>query len=156
MSEQREDPVKISDDLLEKSGAAIMAADFDAFRPHFAVPQKLETFDGQRWIDSPEVLEEVFRDIVTYMRTTGVTDLIRHCVEASYKGPATIVTTYETRMLRGTELIQRPFPGFSVLRFSSDGWQVSGCVVAIADAPEYSRALIGKAAGNDKPLRPEA
>ncbi len=154
MSELREDPVKLSDRLLEQSSAAIMAANFDAFRPHFAVPLKLETFDGKRWIDNPEVLKEVFCDIVAYMRTTGVTDLIRHCVEASYKGPATIVTTYETRMLRGTELIQRPFPGFSVLRFSSHGWQVSGCVVAVADAPEYSRALIGKGAGTHKPVRP--
>ena len=49
--------VEISEELLEITGAAMLASDFDAFVQYFILPQYVETFEGhvlvatQEWLD---------------------------------------------------------------------------------------------------------
>ena len=135
------DPVAIADDLLEKTGAAIMEGDFKEFSKYFHLPQHLETFDGRSLLRTKMDLRTVFDAVRTYYQVKGVTRIVRRCISAAYKDAMTVTSTHETRLLNGAQFVQKPFPTLSTIAFIDDVWKITSSSYAIDDAPEHNKAL---------------
>jgi hypothetical protein len=135
------DPVAIAEDLLERTGAAMMAGDFDQFAKYFHLPQQVETFETVSLLETEMDLRTVFDAVRTYYQMKGVTRMVRRCVSAAFNDAMTVASTHETRLLHGSQFVQKPFPAFSTIAFVNDGWKVTSCSYAIDDAPEHNRAL---------------
>ncbi len=134
----------VSEYLLDRTGTALMTGDFDLFAACFSLPQQMETFEGRRRIETRDELKTVFDGVRSYFRQRNVTQLARHCIEATYRDPDTIVTTHMSRVVSGTSLVQKPYPVMSLLCRGDDGiWKVSDSMYAIEDEPRHARALSG-------------
>ncbi|GIT89162.1 MULTISPECIES: hypothetical protein [Roseobacter] len=133
---------EVSEFLLERTGTALLRDNFDVFSSCISLPLKIETFAGQRLITSPEETYQVFRAVRSYHRRTGVTDIVRHCVEAAFKDPHTVTATHETRLLGGDIMTQDPYPGFSVLKFDGKAWRIASMSYAIEDRDDHNAALM--------------
>ncbi len=121
-----------------------MTDDFDLFAACFVLPQQMETFEGCRYIKTLDDLRTVFDGVTAYFRQKNVTHLARHCIEATYRDPDTIVATHMSRVVSGTSLVQKPYPVMSLLcRDDSGIWRVSDSMYAIEDEPRHARALSG-------------
>lgn len=133
---------EVSEFLLERTGTALLQDNFEAFLECVSLPQTIETFEGQRRVTSPDELAQVFRAVRAYHRKTGVTDIVRHCVEAAFKDPHTIVATHETRLVSGAVMTQSPYPGFSVLKFDGTAWRIVSMSYAIEDRDDHNDTLM--------------
>lgn len=140
--DERNNPVWISQRLLEITGAFMMAGDFERFADNFDLPQHMETFEGQRLVTTREEFRVIFDAVRTYYQVNGVTHLVRHCISAEFKSEDCISATHETRVLNGVRLVQKPFPAYSTLLRIDGRWKVKSCIYAIEDAPDHNRALI--------------
>lgn len=133
----------IHQDLLDRSGAAMMARDYAAFRAVFALPTVIETFEFRCVLDSEAALRDLF-DRVTHHRDVGrVADIVRRCVSAGYRDADTICATHETRyILQGNILQKEPHSGFSVLQRDAAGdWRVSSSQYAVWGGNALNRAI---------------
>ncbi|MDJ0823821.1 MAG: hypothetical protein QNJ09_18690 [Paracoccaceae bacterium] len=135
------DPAEISDYLLRKTGEAFISGDFDSFAECFELPQDIETFEGQRHLETLEDLRSLFTSLQGYFRSLGVTSLERHCIEAKYRDPDTIAATHQSRLMTGSVLLRAPYPAFSVLKRRDGVWRVAFSQYAISDAPEHLKAF---------------
>ncbi|ABG31051.1 hypothetical protein [Roseobacter denitrificans] len=133
---------EVSEFLLERTGTALLEDKFDTFLSCIILPQQVETFAGQRLLTSPQEVHQVFRAVRAYHQKNGVTDIVRHCVEAAFKDPHTVAATHETRLLSGDIMTQDPYPGFSVLRFDGDTWRIASMSYAIEDRDDLNAALM--------------
>ena len=133
----------IAEDLLERTGNAMAAGHFDTFEECFAYPTVIESFTGQQSIESAQELKELFDALRAHYKTQGVTDIDRKCLSADTKGPDTIYTTHETRILRDTTLIQPPYPAFSIAKLIDDNWKIVFSSYAVCDAPVHDILLSG-------------
>lgn len=132
----------VSEHLLAITGRAILKGDAASFIPCFCLPMEVETFEQRRRIRSPQELEQVFRAVRAHYDRIGVTDMARHCVEASFADAETVVATHETRLMSGNILIRRPFPTLSVLKFDGRRWRIASSSYAIEDHQEHNAALV--------------
>jgi hypothetical protein len=139
--------VEISEELLEITGAAMLASDFDTFVQYFILPHYVETFEGHVLIATKEEFKLIFDAVRMHYRLKGVTEIVRRCVSAEFKDDKTILATHETRLLNGAQLAQKPFPAFSILHLDGARWKIKSCVYAIEDAPEHNKALMKSMAG---------
>jgi hypothetical protein len=146
--DQIESAHKIAGFLLEQTGNALVSGDFEKFVKYFHLPQEMETFEGLNLVSTPAELRKVFDAIRLMFQREGITQLVRHIVEARYTDENTIKSTHETRLLNGTTLVQQPFPTFSTLS-RREGWQVKSAQYAIADSPQYNAALLGRTKPRD-------
>ncbi|MEL7211591.1 MAG: hypothetical protein AAGK92_02945 [Pseudomonadota bacterium] len=144
MSPERTSPKDISNDLLERTGAAMLSGDFDAFADCFELPQEMDTFHGRNLVETREDLRAIFDAVRQYYRSMGVTGMARHCVEAAYVDPDTVQATHQSRLLAGAELVLTPYPALSVLKQRGGVWRVASCQYAISDAPDLNDALAGR------------
>lgn len=133
---------EVSEHLLHKTGQALMSGDVDAFIPYFSLPQEIQTFDGQCVLISPEDIRCTFHAVRAHFLRIGVTDMARHCVEASFSDSETVLATHETRLLSGNVIAQKPFPVLSVLKFNGSLWQVASASYAIEDRTDHNAALM--------------
>ena len=138
---QARDPAEISNELLATTGEALVGGDFDSFSACFELPQDLETFEGQRRLETRDDLRALFTSIQAFFRSLGVTLLERHCVEAKYRDPETIAATHQSRLMAGSVLLRAPYPAFSILKRRDGVWRVAFSQYAISDAPEHLQAF---------------
>ena len=139
----------VSEHLLDMTGRAIMGGDLGLFMSCFRLPTEVETFEGKRRIRTARQLEQMFHAVTTHYQRIGVTDMVRHCVEASFSDPKTVVAMHDTRLMSGNILIHRPFSTLSVLRFDGIRWQIASSSHAIDDERDHTAALL--AAGDVPP-----
>lgn len=137
-----QDAHRISNDLLVRSGLAIMEGDFDAFAHCFHLPHEIETFAGSNLIETRDGLREVFRLVRHRYVALSVTELARFIISAEYTDETTIKSAHESRLMNGKHLVQEPFPCFSVIRRIDGIWRVANSSYAIADCRELQNALM--------------
>jgi hypothetical protein len=128
--------------LLERTGDALLTGDFELFHPCFLLPQEVQTFEGRRMIKNKEDLRQLFDGVRAFHRKSNITQLVRNCVEASFLDPDTISSTHESRLLRGAELIERPYPVHSILKRVGMDWQIVSSEYAVPDIPDLVEALL--------------
>ncbi len=128
--------------MLERSGRAIFARDFDAFADCVGLPCDIETYAGRSRLTTQEHLRNLFEAMLRHQNRMGVTDIIRHCVEAEFKDDRTVYATFETRLLRGTVLIQNPYPAFCIYKLSNEVWRAHSMTFGIGDSDDHNNALM--------------
>lgn len=138
-----ESALAIAQGVIDRTGLGLMTGDFEVFAPCFCLPQDIETFDGRRHLETLADLRSVFDAVRAFHRKMGVTEMVRHCVTAEYRDPTTISCIHQTRLVRGSLLLQKPYHVFSVLSFENDVWRSALSQYAVDDSPSLCRALVG-------------
>lgn len=116
--------LRIAEDALFKTDAAIMTGSFDAFADCFLLPHAMEINGASHQIDSRAALEEMFQQFQKHLTLMRVTLLERHCISAEFVSETLISTTHETRLVCGRELVARPYPVFSELHLQEERWLI--------------------------------
>lgn len=150
MSNEVTTPRDIVSALLHKSGQAFLNDDFDALHACILLPYHVETFEGTRLISTAQELRELFQGVRAHQLKTNVTDMDRHVVEAVFSGDDTVLTTFETRLLNGTQLTQAPYPVFMVVKRDQGTWKAQQMTFAIEDRPDHNEILLS-VGEKDKP-----
>lgn len=135
---------EIADELLFKTGKALISGDFDSFRGCFGLPHLIETEGGRRLLKTEDDLREVFEDVRRYYEADGITDVARTVVEARFLNADTIGSTHVTRLLKPDgPILRNPFPVYSVIRRHGHlDWRIMTSVYAILDCPAHNAALV--------------
>ena len=137
---------EIADELLFKTGKALIAADFDGFSACFGFPHIIETEKAHRVLKGNDDLRTVFDDVVRYYVNKGVVDLARTVVEAGFLNADTIGSTHVTRLMQAKGIVLRkPFPVYSIIRRHGHlDWRIMSSVYAILDCAEHNAALVSE------------
>ncbi|SHI07645.1 hypothetical protein [Marivita hallyeonensis] len=134
---------EIADELLFKTGKALINGDFDGFGACFGVPHVIETSEGRRVIKDMEALRAVFDEVRRYHRDAGVIDVVRTIVEARFLDADTIGSTHVARPIqRNVETPRKPYPVYSIIRRHGHlDWKVVSSIYAILDSDEHNAIL---------------
>ena len=136
-------PKEVSQYLLEQTGDAIMAGDFDTYLECIYLPYVMETFHGRQAVETPDGARRVFDALRTYLKSRGVTQMVRHCSEACYQDDGTIASTHETRLLTENNILaQTPYLTLATLCSENGRWKVCSMQYAIEDSPRHNMALL--------------
>jgi len=133
---------RIATDLLEITRSGMLNGDFTSFFKQFQLPQTIMTFDGKTEVHTPEAFRKIFDDIRRYQHSLGVTDIVRYCVAASFKGPDRIETTHMTHLLSGERQLSASYPTFSVLSLIDGDWRIILADYAVEPGSHLSRVLL--------------
>ncbi|MEM1374254.1 MAG: hypothetical protein AAGF78_07725 [Pseudomonadota bacterium] len=136
-----EDAVRIAEQVLDLTGSALLARDFDAFRACFSVPTMVETFEGRRTLGTEEDLRTAFDGVCAHYHGLAMTDLVRRVIAAEFDGAEAIRTTHECRVLSGQNLAQAPYAVYSRLERDGRAWRIKESIYVIDDAPIFTHAL---------------
>ncbi|MFK7744784.1 MAG: hypothetical protein AB8B47_07010 [Roseobacter sp.] len=150
MEQDSEAARKVSRELLEITGEALKNNDFEAFFACMLLPQKIETYDGHRMLHTKADAQEIFSAVRAYLKRSGITEMVRHCVTAAFRDADTIEAVHETRMVNGNVMTQAPFPVFSVLKYNGTRWQIARSSYAISDSKRHNDALMGTSPTGDE------
>ncbi len=133
----------IIEDLLDRTGRAMLTGDFGLAMECFAIPYQLETLAGLCHIETAEEFRTHFDEIVAFYRANGVTDMNRRCVMAEQVDDNTITTLFETRMVQFTTMrLREPFSTYAVVRRINGAWRVSEARYLIDDCEDHNRVLL--------------
>ena len=139
----------VAEGLLARTRDALMAGDADAFCACFALPHRIELFDSTNLIETPEDLKAVFFAMRGFLLRHGITEMVRHCIEAEFVDEDTISSTHMSRLLRGHELMQPPYPVYSIVKRIEGAWLIAHGKYAVANSPDLDRALGARSGGRD-------
>ncbi len=137
----QEDARAIAQGLLAATGEALRAGDFVAFRNCFRLPQTVQTFNGSSVIETEDDLRQIFDRVRDHFARIGVTELVRHVVNVDFRDADTILSTHESRLLGGNELLETPYPVFSILHRTETGWVIGDSNYAIPDEDGHEQAI---------------
>ena len=140
----RDDPRKVSQYMLDRTGRAIMTGDLALYLSCYVLPHRIQTFEGEKVVTDAAALTRIFHEVRGIHARHGVTALERTCTQAVFLGPDRVNAHYESRTLVGSQLLFRPFPALTELHFTQGDWRVGDCQYAIADAPGLVQALLGR------------
>ena len=139
----------VAEGLLARTRDALMAGDAEDFCDCFLLPHRIELFDSSNVVETRDDLQAIFFAMRDYLLRHGITEMIRQCVDAEFTDDDTISTTHISRLLRGSELMQAPYPVYSIVRRIDGVWKIAHGKYAIANSPELDRALSAKADGSE-------
>jgi hypothetical protein len=131
----------ISDEFLEKTRAAYMERDFEAFSLFFELPQTVGTFHGQRTIETLDDLADVFGAMCNHFDALGIVDLYRRTLEAQFVDPLTIQATFVSFPVIRGEVLGAETVASGYLRCINGSWMMAGTNYASADSG-VTRALL--------------
>lgn len=143
MSETQKTAREIAEDLLTRTGQGLLTGDFRLFCDCFALPKEMETFEGRRVIRTEAEMESLFNDVRAYYARIGMTDMVRHIVDAEFRNATSIVSTHQSRLVAEHELVQQPFDVLSVIALIDGAWRIRHSQYAIVDSEDHNTALIG-------------
>ena len=116
----------VSQALLDVTGNALLAGDFDAFASVFHTPQHMTTMAGPIYMETTEDMQRAFDEMHKYLTSIGATDLVRKCIAAAYETPTHIDATHTSEVLRNGKRLSEPSTGFSILQKIDGNWKVTG------------------------------
>ncbi|UWR23110.1 hypothetical protein [Sulfitobacter sp. S190] len=132
----------IAREVMNGTRDALMCDNFDAFVRYFRLPQHMETIEGKRLVETKADLRQVFDAVRQYFVRTGITGLDRELIRAEQKAPHLIEYLYETQMISENTLFALPYPTFSMLCKTPDGWQIYYTMYGMMNADQHHAALI--------------
>ena len=110
--------------FLDKTGTSILNGDFATYAACFHLPQRVETFDGRKLLETESDLKAMHQSVHEWLVNMGATDLARDLLVAEFRGDDLIVGAYETRIMRGTELLADPYPNYGTLARIDGVWKI--------------------------------
>lgn len=133
----------IADALLERSGIAMVADDFQGFLDCMHLPHSVQAFEGTQYAETSDDVQKIFSKVRNFWVENDITMMARHCVEASFLTPDLIHATHISRLLSHDQIVMRPYPGFTELVRENGTWRIGNSSYAVADSPELSKVLAG-------------
>lgn len=131
----------ISEMLLEKTRAALLGNDFDAFAACVHLPHFIASSNDKKLIETRDDLHDIFKNVVQDYTSKRITELIRVCDVAEYRSETRIEATHTTHMMSGNQRIGDPFPVFSILEFIDGRWKISSSQYAVEKTTTVGFAL---------------
>jgi len=132
----------IADDLLFRSGRALLSGNESAFSKCFWVPTVIETIEGVTHIQTHCELINVYQNVYQNLQASGVTNLARSIVSAQFMDDKIIGSTHVAQKLcRDGEPIGTPYPVYSTLKQVGSEWRVESCIYAVLNDPLLNKAL---------------
>lgn len=133
----------IAEDLLVRTGKAMMDGDADTFLSCFTLPQMMETTTGRHLVTSLAELHCIYRNMVAFLDRSGVMEMHRTIVAAEFRDADMIVSTHVARLISRNGYPRRsPFPVQSVLRRMEQHWKIASSIYVILDSDEHNEALM--------------
>ncbi len=138
------DAEEIADDLLFRTGKALLQGRFDGIETCFRLPLSIETLEGVRIVRTPSDVRSVFQAVRGYFGANDVTNVARAVLDARYVGKKTIESVHVSRlMLADGQSFRAPYPVFSLIKQCSDAsWRIAHCNYAITDSRVHNEALL--------------
>ncbi len=135
---------EIAEDLLYKTGKALLDGSIDDVGRYFEVPQIMETLAGKRLVETEDDIRQVLARMLDYFAAHGITDVVRAVISSEFLSPDLIGSTHVSQLMRidGTPF-RAPYPTYSVIRKSQGRWRISSSIYAIVDSPDHIAALYG-------------
>ncbi|MEP1765462.1 MAG: hypothetical protein ABJJ53_02225 [Sulfitobacter sp.] len=127
--------------ILEITGKALLAADFDTFASRFHVPHFISTIKDKTVLENNDDLLRVFKKVTQDYAIKGVTNLVRICEVAEYRTTTRIEATHTAHMMAGNDRIGPATPCFSVLEYIDGLWKVSSSQYAVDTKTTVGHAL---------------
>jgi len=116
---------RIFQDLLDRSGGAMLSRDMTALLRWFAIPNTVESFEGRRTLNTEAETRALFETIMARQHEQCITHMIRRVTHAEFRDPDTIWATHETRYVYHNKVLSdSPHEGFSILHRYPDCWKV--------------------------------
>lgn len=116
--------IAIHEDLLERTRAAYMKDDFDAFHACFVLPHTIETFEGERRVETMAQHREIFMAMRAMMQDMGVIDMHRRAIEAAFIAPDRIDTTFVSKYILPGYKVSEEVVGNSILELIDGAWKI--------------------------------
>lgn len=113
--------------FLDEMGAAVLAADSDAFAARIFLPHVIETENFRVLLESRENVVRQFHGFCRALRGHGVDAYIRIARRARFDGPDRIEGEHETFLMSGSSLVVPRFSNTASLEWRGDIW---GCTVS--------------------------
>lgn len=134
----------IAEDLLYRTGLALVEGQLDGVEDCFLLPHSMETTEGARIIRTPEDVRAVFEEVRSYFAESGVVNIVRTVVEARFVSDTEIETVHVSRLWRNSnERPETTYPVFSVIKLCDDGkWRSAHSNYAITDSRCHGSALL--------------
>jgi len=110
--------------FLDKTGTSILNGDFQTYASCFHLPQRVETFDGLKLLETENDLKSVYESVHNWLLKMGATDFSRHILAAEFRGEDVLGVAYETRIMRDTELLADPYPNYGRIARIDGTWKI--------------------------------
>ena len=123
--------MRISEDLLQRTGEALMTGDFAKFAACFALPHVIETFEGSQNLETQDDLLNVFRSARRQIVRSGANALERQCLDAKFVAEDRLETRHNSRMMNGPTLVRASYPVFSVVIRLNGQWLIKSGIYAV-------------------------
>lgn len=149
-----EDPAfQIARHVVEGCGAALMAADYEAFDRFQFIPQIIETVDYRQSVESRAELRAVFTSVRKLLAAEGITFLDRRITDAKLTPEGRVEVVYHTDRYRRETLIQPSHQSFLILAQDQDlCWKITYAMYVALENRAFNEALVSVAPVN--PLIP--
>lgn len=103
----------------------MLSSDFKAFAQCFSVPHVIDTPDKKAVLKTYDELRILFEKVVKEYKDSNVTNMIRYCELAEFRGPFKIEATHCCHVMSGDQRVMEPYFGFSVIEFIDERWQLT-------------------------------
>jgi len=134
---------EIADDLLFRTGRAVITNDAKSLIACFEFPFIIGTQDGTRMIEAQDGLLQILERLRRYYSDNNVVDVVRTVVSAKFENPNSIGTTSVARLIQPAgKQFRAPYPIYSTLSNQSGSWKIVSCTYAILDSPDHNKALL--------------
>lgn len=140
---------QIATRLLDLTGQALLNGDAAGFIDCFSVPHRVSTFEESYIIADKAGLRRVFFQMCASLRQLGVTDMVRHCIAASFRDVDTVAHSHISHLMAGHVQACEPYPCFSILRRQDGIWRVASSDYALDSSSLQAKALGAGASTGD-------
>lgn len=143
MPDRSTDPetLAIANDLLDRSGRAMMTRDFDLFAGCVTLPHKVSNFDESFVISDHAALQRGFDKVCDALLIQAVTDLVRDCIAAEIVDTETLHFAHISHLMAGAQRVRPPYPCFSVVRRIGGRWYLAATDYALDARSGQARAM---------------
>lgn len=135
MTHAMPDPFRITQEVLDRSSAALVRADEAAFLAYIALPFTAILPPDTNVISDPAHLRAVYRALSNYFSAESISDLDRHCVAATFVRDEEIIATYESRYIVKTRLLAQRTVAIIRLRRDGGDWRIFEGHFTFRDTP---------------------
>ncbi|MEL6516418.1 MAG: hypothetical protein AAFQ39_01795 [Pseudomonadota bacterium] len=134
----------ISDDLLYRTGLALVNGQFTGIEDCFVLPQMIETTEGARVLRKPDDVLQLFKGVRDFLEKSAVTDVVRTIVEAEYIAEDAIETIHVASLVQADgQPLRAPYPVYSLLKLCEDRkWRIAHTSYGIIDSRAHNEALL--------------
>ena len=107
----------IAEDLLYRTGRALIDGKLEGVEDCFFLPQSMETTEGARIVRTPDDVRGVFEEVRSYFAESGVVNIVRTVVEAKFVSEQKIESVHVSRLWRyNKDLSETTYPVYSDIK----------------------------------------